>query len=57
MTTLARWIDASVDTIKNSVSCLEEIKADQDKVKIQLLALRRHVDSTLEFLDRKEKFK
>jgi hypothetical protein len=52
MTSLQVWIDAGVDTIKNSVECLEEIKADPRKVILQLRALKRHVDSTLDFLER-----
>ena len=55
MTTLDQWINASIDTARNSVDCLDELKANPDRLLIQARALKQHVDSFVEFLERQDK--
>lgn len=50
------WLDAQLSTIKNCVECLEEQRDNIDKTIIQLWALKKHIDATLDFLERKKRF-
>ena len=50
------WINAQLDTIKNCVGCLEEKRDNPDAVIIQLWAMKKHVDATIDFLERNRRF-
>jgi len=54
--TIYDWINAQVDTIKNCVDCLDERKNSIDRTIIQLWALKKHVDATIDFLERKKEY-
>jgi hypothetical protein len=58
MITIELWIDAQICTIENCVGILRECEKEKsiDKIIIQLWAMKKHIDSTLEFLERKRKF-
>lgn len=56
VTDIYAWIDAQVDICKNNVEILEENKMNIDKMIIQFWCLKKHVDSTLDFLERKKKY-
>jgi hypothetical protein len=53
--TLSLWINASLDTVRNCVVCLEEEKKDMGHLMIQLYCLKRHVDAMIGFLERQTK--
>ncbi len=50
------WIDTQIDTIVNCVGCLKEHKENIDRVIVQLWALKKHIDATIDFLERKKRF-
>jgi hypothetical protein len=54
--TLELWIDAQVVTLQECTGILSEVKNDVDKLIVQLRAIKKHVDSTIDFLERKRKF-
>ena len=58
MTTIETWIDAQISTLEENVKILREWQAESsiDKLIIQLWAMKKHVDSTLGFLERKKRF-
>jgi hypothetical protein len=58
MTTIEMWIDAQLSTLEENVKILREWqeKNSVDKFIIQLWAMKKHVDSTIDFLERKKRF-
>lgn len=50
------FINAQLDTIKNCVGCLEEKRESPDAVIIQLWALKKHIDATIDFLERSRRY-
>lgn len=57
MTTLQTWIDASLDIMKNNLEILFELKEEEtDKLIIQGYALKKNVDSFVDFLEKRKKF-
>lgn len=55
MTTLSLWIDASVDTLKNCVGCLEEVRDRPGYLLVQLHLMKRHLDMMIVYLERQGK--
>lgn len=55
MTTIEIWINAQISTLEENVKILREWqdKNSMDKLIIQLWAMKKHVDSTIDFLERK----
>jgi hypothetical protein len=58
MITIETWIDAQISTLDENVKLLREFqeKNSIDRLIIQLWAMKKHVDSTLDFLERKKRF-
>lgn len=58
MTTIEIWINAQISTLEENVKILREWqdKNSMDKLIIQLWAMKKHVDSTIDFLERKKRF-
>lgn len=54
--TLELWINAQISTLQECTGILSEVKTDVDKLIVQLWAIKKHVDSTIDFLERKRKF-
>ena len=54
MSALDYWVRANIDTIRNSLECLEEVKEEPKKIIEQLEALIKHAHSMLEYLERPE---
>jgi hypothetical protein len=57
MTTLNLWINASLNILQDHLYICKEIKNDLDKLIIQAYALKKEVDSFVNFLERKKKTK
>ena len=57
MTTLERWIDASLTIMDENLGILRAAQSrnDLDILIEQSKAMKRHVDSFIEFLERKRK--
>lgn len=58
MKTFEMWIDAQICTLEENVKILREWqeKNSNDKLIIQLWAMKKHIDSTIDFLERKKRF-
>jgi hypothetical protein len=58
MTTFEIWIDAQLSTLEENVKILRECqgKNSNDKLIIQLWAMKKHIDSTIDFLERGRRF-
>ncbi|MDD1778543.1 MAG: hypothetical protein LUQ65_10280 [Candidatus Helarchaeota archaeon] len=58
MTTIEMWLDAQISTLDENVKILRECqdRNSMDRLIIQLWAMKKHVDSTLDFLERKKRF-
>ena len=51
------WINAQVDIIKNSVGLLDEKRENPSGLIVQLWALKKHVDCTIDFLERHKRYR
>ncbi len=58
MITLEMWIDAQIATLEENVKILRELqdKNSLDRFIIQFWATKKHVDSSIDFLERKKRF-
>jgi hypothetical protein len=58
MTTLEIWINASLKIMEDNVEILRECqtKGDIDLLIEQSISLKKHVDSFLDFLEKRRKF-
>jgi hypothetical protein len=58
MSTIEKWIDAQISTVEENARILREYEAKNsiDKLIIQFWALKKHIDFTLDFLERTRRF-
>jgi hypothetical protein len=56
MTTFEIWIDAQIQTLKENTRIIDEYRDNMDKLIIQLWAMKKHIDSTIDFLERRKRF-